>query len=62
MIDLVALQHVFDQRPTTEDEIAILAVLLAVGAHIPAHPGIDQCMWGDQASFWLMFCAKRPIH
>ncbi|MNQ65458.1 hypothetical protein D3C85_799130 [compost metagenome] len=34
-----------------EDEVAVGAVFLAVGAHVPAHAGVDQGVRGDQADF-----------
>ncbi|MNH36470.1 hypothetical protein D3C79_972620 [compost metagenome] len=36
-----------------KDEIAVTAVLLAVGANMPAHTGVNQCMRCYQAYLWL---------
>ncbi|MDT4885787.1 hypothetical protein FQZ97_1220610 [compost metagenome] len=45
------VQHLRLAAKAAEDEVAVVAVLLAIGAHMPAHAGVDQRVRGDQAGF-----------
>src|SRR5690606_4477929 len=34
-----------------EHKVPVISILLAIGAHVPAHTGVDQRMRRDQAGF-----------
>lgn len=46
-ISRLVIHQLRDSPKTAQNEIPIIVVLLAVSAYMPAHAGVDQCVWGD---------------
>lgn len=64
LIQLAGVLRLIEQirlaAQAAEYKVAILAVLLAIRAHMPAHAGVDQRVWGNQADFHI-WCVERNV-